>query len=170
MSFKDNDYKYVLFLPELPCPLQPPPATDGEGSERVFGVEVTKYRCKNGFKWEGGQWPYLEMECLNKKWSPKTLPQCVRKYPDFKIYILSQNSARSCGLTIPTPYMGMEIAWPYKKRELGDSIVYTCPRQTTTWEEMLEEQVVKCIWHRQTDSMIWWPPELHNCNRKASNF
>lgn len=63
--------------------------------------------------------------------------------------------------------MGMEIAWPYKKRELGDSIVYTCPSQTTTWEEMLEEQVVKCVWHRQTDSMIWWPPELHNCNRKT---
>ena len=77
------------------------------------------------------------------------------------------NSARSCGLTIPTAYMGMEIAWPYKKRELGDSIIYTCPSQTTTWEEMLVDQVVKCVWHRQTDSMIWWPPEVHNCNRKT---
>ena len=60
----------------------------------------------------------------------------------------------------------MEIAWLNKKRELGDSIGYTCPSKTTTWEEKLVEQVVKCIWHRQTDSMIWWPPELHNCNRK----
>ena len=65
--------------------------------------------------------------------------------------------------------MGMDIAWPFKKRELGDSIVYTCPSQTTTWEEMLVEQVVKCVWHRQTDSMIWWPPQLHKCNRKTSN-
>ena len=69
-------------------------------------------------------------------------------------------------MTIPTPYMGMEIAWLNKKRELGDSIGYTCPSRTTTWEEKLVEQVVRCIWHRQTDSMIWWPPELHNCNRK----
>merc|ERR1719210_2704334 len=82
---------------------QPPPAPEGEGSERVFGVEVTKYRCKNGYMWENGKWPYLEMECLNRKWSPKTLPECI---------------PRSCGLTIPTAYMGMEIAWPYKKREL----------------------------------------------------
>ena len=68
------------FRPELPCPIQPPPAPEGEGSERVYGVEVTKYRCKNGYMWDNGKWPYLEMECLNKKWAPKTLPQCVRKY------------------------------------------------------------------------------------------
>ena len=65
--------------------------------------------------------------------------------------------------------MGMEIAWQHKKRELGDSIGFTCPSRTTTWEEKLVEQVVMCIWHRQTDSMIWWPPELHNCNRKNVN-
>ena len=63
--------------------------------------------------------------------------------------------------------MGMDVAWPYKKRELGDTITYTCPSQTLTWEEHLKHQLVKCIWHRQTDSMIWWPPELHNCNRKT---
>ena len=62
------------------CPDQPPPAPEGEGSERVFGMEVTKYRCKNGFQWPNGKWPYLEMECLNKKWAPKTLPECVREY------------------------------------------------------------------------------------------
>ena len=76
--------------------------------------------------------------------------------------------ARSCGMTIPTPLMGMDVAWPYKKRELGDTITYTCPSQTLTWEEHLEHQVATCIWHRQTDSMIWWPPELHSCNRKIS--
>ena len=74
--------------------------------------------------------------------------------------------ARSCGMTIPVPLMGMDVAWPYKKRQLGDTITYTCPSQTLTWEEHLEYQVVTCIWHRQTDSMIWWPPELHSCNRK----
>ena len=64
--------------------------------------------------------------------------------------------------------MGMDVAWPYKKRELGDTITYTCPSKTLTWEEHLEHQVVTCIWHRQTDSMIWWPPELHSCNRKIT--
>ena len=76
--------------------------------------------------------------------------------------------ARSCGMTIPVPLMGMDVAWPYKKRQLGDTITYTCPSQTLTWEEHLEHQMVTCIWHRQTDSMIWWPPELHSCNRKIA--
>ena len=58
----------------------PPPAPEGEGSERIFGMEVTKYRCKNGYQWANGKWPYLEMECLNKKWAPKTLPDCVCEY------------------------------------------------------------------------------------------
>ena len=70
----------ISFSPEMFCPEQPPPAPEGEGSERVFGMEVTKYRCKNGFQWSNGKWPYLEMECLNKKWAPKTLPECVREY------------------------------------------------------------------------------------------
>ena len=68
------------FSLEMFCPEQPPPAHEGEGSERVFGMEVTKYRCKNGFQWSNGKWPYLEMECLNKKWAPKQLPECVREY------------------------------------------------------------------------------------------
>ena len=68
------------FSPEMFCPEEPPPAPEGEGSEKVFGMEVTKYRCKNGFEWSNGKWPYLEMECLNKKWAPKTLPECVREY------------------------------------------------------------------------------------------
>ena len=62
------------------CAELPPRAPEGEGAERVFGMEVTRYRCPNGFQWEGGQWPYLEMECLNKKWAPKQLPSCVSKY------------------------------------------------------------------------------------------
>ena len=86
---------------ELPCKDQPPPAPEGEGSERVFGVEVTKYRCKNGYMWENGKWPYLEMECLNRKWSPKTLPECIRKY---QVGILTHNSEFSTKLRIDNPH------------------------------------------------------------------
>ena len=76
----------------MSCPLLPPPAPEGEGAERRFGVDVTRwsvipgpasvarYRCRNGHQWEDGSWPYLEMECLNRRWVPPTLPQCVRKY------------------------------------------------------------------------------------------
>ena len=28
------------------------------------------------------------------------------------------------------------------------------------------DQAVTCIWHRQTDSMMWWPQYLKDCNRK----
>ena len=62
--------------PELPCKEAPPPALEGEGAERNYGVEVTTYRCPNGFMWETGHWPYFELECLNKKWSRKQLPSC----------------------------------------------------------------------------------------------
>ena len=51
-----------------------------------------------------GQFPYLEVECLNKKWQPSTLPSCVK---------------RSCGLDVPSP-------WPVSKwlslSELSDLI------------------------------------------------
>ena len=33
-----------IYLTELPCSKQPPPAPEGEGAERVYGVEVTMYR------------------------------------------------------------------------------------------------------------------------------
>ena len=62
--------------------------------------------------------------------------------------------------------MGMDVDWPYKKRELGDKIVYNCPSSKVTWEERLELQEVTCIWHRQTDTMMWWPQDLHQCNSK----
>ena len=62
--------------------------------------------------------------------------------------------------------MGMDVAWPYKKRELGDEIVYTCPNNLLTWEHSEREQYVTCIWHRQTDTMHWWPQDLHQCNSK----
>ena len=61
----------------------------------------------------------------------------------------------------------MDIDWPYKKRELGDEIVYHCPNNKLPWVEQLEEQVVRCIWHRQTDTMMWWPQDIHDCNSES---
>ena len=72
-------------------------------------------------------------------------------------------------MTIPTAYQGMDVAWPYKRRQLGDSVTFTCPSSTATWEGV-EEQVAACAWHRQTDSMVWWPPELHACNSESRNL
>ena len=76
-------YGYLTFS-EFLCPDPPPPAVGGEGSERIYSPEVTNYRCQNGFKWEEKNnlelvGLYLQMECLNKKWTPKKLPPCVRK-------------------------------------------------------------------------------------------
>ena len=28
------------------------------------------------------------------------------------------------------------------------------------------DQKVTCIWHRQSDSMMWWPQNLKECNRE----
>ena len=62
--------------------------------------------------------------------------------------------------------MGMDVDWPHKKRELGDEVAYICPNNKLTWEESAKEQFVRCIWHRQTDTMLWWPQNLHICNSK----
>ena len=62
----------------------------------------------------------------------------------------------------------MDISWPFQRRELGDQIIYTCPNGRLTWEERESDQPVSCIWHRQSDQMIWWPQELKDCNRKYS--
>ena len=31
----------------------------------------------------------------------------------------------------------MDVSWPYKRRELGDTINYACPNNRLTWEEGL---------------------------------
>ena len=80
---------------------------------------------------------------------------------------LSLFPERRCGLEIPASWKGMDIDWPYKKRELGDQIVYHCPNNKITWVEQLEEQEVRCIWHRQTDTMMWWPQDIHDCNSES---
>ena len=73
---------------------------------------------------------------------------------------------RKCGMERPPEMMGMDVAWPYKRRQLGDTITYGCPNNKLTWVEEAAEQTVTCIWHRQTDSMMWWPQYLKDCNRK----
>ena len=34
----------IKCISELPCPKQPPPALEGEGTERIYGPEITLYR------------------------------------------------------------------------------------------------------------------------------
>ena len=145
---------------KLPCPEQPPPAPPGEGAERLYGPEVTKYRCQNGFLFRTGQYPYLDMECLNKRWIPPRLPECV---------------PRKCKDDIPSHFMGMLVFWKRdrnnvttylkgeRRKTMGDMIYYHCPLGKTTMAELVVQEVT-CIWHRQTDTMMWWPQELHPCN------
>ena len=83
-----------MIFSELPCPEQPPDALPGEGTERTYGPDVTKYRCKNGYKWKENEklvivGLYLEVECLNKKWTPKNLPDCIRMS-----YIIRSNKSK----------------------------------------------------------------------------
>ena len=75
-------------ISELPCKTPPPPSLPGEGAEMNYGPEVTTYRCPNGLEWSNGQWPYLENECLNKKWQYRTsLPACRSQLSHFIFYI-----------------------------------------------------------------------------------
>ena len=50
-------------------------------------------------------------------------------------------------------------------KDLGDKMMYTCPSGTLT-QEGLKDQMVTCIWHRQTDMMLWWPQDIYPCNSK----
>ena len=60
--------------------MPPPPAKEGEGAERNYHPEVSTYRCPNGYEWVDGQWPYLELECLNRRWEPSVLPDCKSEH------------------------------------------------------------------------------------------
>ena len=75
----------IVIISELPCKTPPPPSLPGEGAEMNYGPEVTTYRCPNGLEWSDGQWPYLENECLNKKWQYRTsLPACRSQLRGFR--------------------------------------------------------------------------------------
>ena len=113
---------------------------------------------------------------------------------------------RKCGQTIPTPFQGMDITWPYKRRELGIHLQNPCqyyvyiygiskvmksftPVQTIMKHGLKDIQVnltylitaraklnwnsdqkVTCIWHRQSDTMMWWPQNLKDCNRESKKL
>ena len=56
---------------------------------------LVSYNQKKRAKWfhdktgDLGEFPYYELECLNKKWAKTVLPSCIK---------------RSCGLQIPTAW------------------------------------------------------------------
>ena len=102
----------------------------------------------------------VKTECCNHKLS-------MKKKIIFGFFFNKDGSIfieRKCGLERPTEWGGMDIDWPYKRRDLGDEIVYHCPNNKLTWEESLDSQSVRCIWHRQSDTMMWWPQNLKQCN------
>ena len=62
---------------KLPCPDQPPDKPDGPGAARIYNPQITQYKCQNGFMFEDGSFPFLGVECLNRKWRPQNLPKCI---------------------------------------------------------------------------------------------
>ncbi len=64
--------------------------------------------------------------------------------------------------------MFMEFDWPLKWRHLGAKATYQCPIFKST-DNYLEYQYSQCIWDEETDKMIWWPPNILECNRKYRN-
>ena len=54
-----------------------------------------------------------------------------------------------------------------RNRSISDRIIYGCPRGLVTYDGR-RDQVVTCIWHRQTDTMLWWPQAVLPCNSKLS--
>ena len=45
--------------------------------------------------------------------------------------------ARKCLDPIPTYYLGMDLTWHNRSRDLGTRITYTCPFRTSTGESNL---------------------------------
>ena len=76
-------------------------------------------------------------------------------------------------------YLGMDVSWfksrdrvtnflsGSRNRSISDTIIYSCPSQLLTHDGR-RNQVVTCIWHRQTDTMLWWPQVILPCNSKYS--
>ena len=76
-------------------------------------------------------------------------------------------------------YLGMDVSWfksrdratkllsGSRNRSISDTIIFSCPSQLLTHDGR-SDQVVTCIWHRQTDTMLWWPQAVLPCNSKLS--
>ena len=165
---------------KLSCPRSPPTQPSGPGSEMVYSTEMIHYRCRNGYMFETGQFPYLPVECLNRNWVPSKLPECVprkcgtQRPVHFKGELNIDMTMMHCVSNLY--YAGMDVSWQRLRntetgylggpaRSLGDQIHYSCPHHRMT-HEGLTVQTVSCIWHRQTDTMLWWPQQLLPCNSK----
>jgi hypothetical protein len=69
----------LILLLDLPCRDQPPLFTPGGWF--WYGLENSRYKCPNGFKFENGNYPYWYSNCtIQKTWDPPAVESCVRKY------------------------------------------------------------------------------------------
>ena len=167
---------------KLPCPKEPPQPPEGQGTEMVYTTEMVHYRCQNGHMFETGQLPYFSVECLNRKWSPAKLPKCVpRKCSGEQRPQHFKGKIPTHEITINhlMIYLGMDVSWfksrdratkllsGSRNRSISDTIIFSCPSQLLTHDGR-SDQVVTCIWHRQTDTMLWWPQAILPCNSKFS--
>ena len=93
-------------------------------------------------------------------------------------------TARVCEEKPPLEYNLMDVIWPRKDTKLGSKITYSCPFRTGTTTKqlkgtyrltleravpennLLSEQYVQCIWDKDTDEMVWWPPAIEDCTSK----
>ena len=152
-----SNLKVIEDCEKLPCPSPPPAAPPGPGAERIYNPQISRYKCRNGHQFSSGHFPFFPVECHNRGWAPVRLPECV---------------PRKCSERRPQEYSGQTVLWRrdrkgYRRRDLGESILYLCPESRVTVSG-LAVQEVRCIWHRQTDTMLWWPQGLEPCNSKIS--
>ena len=75
-EFMSLTSKYLTLA--LPCPQQPPEATNG--SWRWYGLDYTRYRCQNGYTFAGGNYPDWYSNCsVFGNWDPPVMDKCIRK-------------------------------------------------------------------------------------------
>ena len=77
-------HKQPLFFSVLPCPSSPPESPTG--GWMYYGIEETKYKCPNGYMFNGGSYPYWSESCTPAKvWDPPEVPECVGKKQILKV-------------------------------------------------------------------------------------
>ena len=89
----------------------------------------------------------------------------------------------------PDAFLGIDLIWPNKNRDLGRKLTYACPYRTGTSRQNLKctlhysytiktgslkndclVQYVYCKWDKDTDEMVWWPPYIDECNSKYQKY
>jgi hypothetical protein len=60
--------------------------------------------------------------------------------------------------------MGMDMDWPFSDRRMGTRVTYICPYKTMVEQKNITSQFTECIWEKDTDTMVWWPPEVRPCD------